>query len=135
MAVVVIESARVSYEQREIALDAIVQLLRIPGLVGELYLNYDCKLFSSCLFEELTKMLSKVCDWFVFVSDSNLVVILLATLEVHFYNLISQNAFPVSGIFTTHLLSLEALLAIIEGIEAHCRFLTNDTEDNIECLR
>ena len=61
MDVVVTDSPRVSYEQREIALEAIVQLLRIPGLVTELYLNYDCDLYCSNLFEDLMKLLSKVC--------------------------------------------------------------------------
>ena len=31
-----------------------------------------------------------------------------------------QNAFPVSGLYTTHLLSLDALLAVIDSIEQHC---------------
>jgi len=61
MDIVVSESARVSYEQREIALESVVQLLRIPGFVTELYINYDCDLYCSCLFEELMKLLSKVC--------------------------------------------------------------------------
>lgn len=34
--------------------------------------------------------------------------------------LCSQNAFPVSGLYTTHLLSLDALLAVIDSIEQHC---------------
>jgi brefeldin A-resistance guanine nucleotide exchange factor 1 len=59
--IVVSESLKVTYEQREIALEAIVQLWRIPGLVTELYLNYDCDLYCSNLFEDLTKLLSKVC--------------------------------------------------------------------------
>ncbi|KAI0212076.1 Golgi-specific brefeldin A-resistance guanine nucleotide exchange factor 1 [Lamellibrachia satsuma] len=88
--IIVSDSPRISYEQREIALDSIVQLLRIPGLVTELYLNYDCDLYSSSLFEDLMKLLSK-------------------------------NAFPVSGLFTTHLLSLDALLAVIDSIEQHCQ--------------
>ena len=61
MEIIVSESARVSYEQREIALESVVQLLRIPGFVTELYINYDCDLYCSCLFEELMKLLSKVC--------------------------------------------------------------------------
>lgn len=60
MEIIVSESNRVSYEQREIALECIVQLLRIPGLVTELYLNYDCDLYCSSLFEDLMKLLSKV---------------------------------------------------------------------------
>ena len=31
-----------------------------------------------------------------------------------------QNAFPVSGLFSTHVLSLDALLAVIDSIEQHC---------------
>lgn len=87
--IVVSESPKVTYDQREIALESIVQLWRIPGLVTELYLNYDCDLYCSNLFEELTKLLSK-------------------------------NAFPVSGLFTTHLLSLDALLTVVDSIEQHC---------------
>lgn len=33
---------------------------RIPGLVTELYLNYDCALYCPNLYEELTNLLSKV---------------------------------------------------------------------------
>lgn len=40
--------------------ESIVQLWRIPGLVTELYLNYDCDLYCPNLYEEQTKMLSKV---------------------------------------------------------------------------
>ena len=39
------------------ALEYIVQLWRIPGLVTELYLNYDCDLYCSNVFEDLTKLL------------------------------------------------------------------------------
>ncbi|XP_015907017.1 Golgi-specific brefeldin A-resistance guanine nucleotide exchange factor 1 isoform X3 [Parasteatoda tepidariorum] len=85
------ESSKVSYEQREISLDCLTQLWRIPGLVTELYINYDCDTYCSNVFEELTKMLSK-------------------------------NAYPVSGLYSIHLLSLEALLAVIENIENHCQF-------------
>ena len=60
--IVVSESPKVTYDQREIALESIVQLWRIPGLVTELYLNYDCDLYCSNLFEELTKLLSKVSE-------------------------------------------------------------------------
>jgi len=53
------ESARVSFEQKELSLEALVQLYKLPGFVTELYLNYDCGLYSSNLFEDLTKVLSK----------------------------------------------------------------------------
>lgn len=31
-----------------------------------------------------------------------------------------QNAFPVQGLFSTHLLSLDALLTVVDSIEQHC---------------
>jgi brefeldin A-resistance guanine nucleotide exchange factor 1 len=60
MEIIVSESNKISYEQKEIALDYIVQMLRIPGFPIELYLNYDCCLNCSNLFEDLSKLLSKV---------------------------------------------------------------------------
>ncbi|XP_026680458.1 Golgi-specific brefeldin A-resistance guanine nucleotide exchange factor 1 [Diaphorina citri] len=39
------DNQRFRYEMKEIALESIVQLWRIPGLVTELYLNYDCNLY------------------------------------------------------------------------------------------
>ena len=60
MDIVTSDSPRILYEQRELALESIVQLLRVPGLVAELYLNYDCDLYCSTLFEDLMKLLSKV---------------------------------------------------------------------------
>ncbi|OAD60695.1 Golgi-specific brefeldin A-resistance guanine nucleotide exchange factor 1 [Eufriesea mexicana] len=53
------DSNRISYDQRELALDAIVRSWRIPGLPAELYLNYDCGLYSTNLYEELMKLFSK----------------------------------------------------------------------------
>ena len=33
---------------------------------------------------------------------------------------LSKNAYPVSGIYATHLLSLEIILVVVDSIEAHC---------------
>jgi brefeldin A-resistance guanine nucleotide exchange factor 1 len=91
MELIISEQSKITYEQKEIALETIVQLLRIPGLPAELYLNYDCDVYVPNLFEELTKMLSK-------------------------------NAFPVAGLTSTHILSLDALLSVIDHIELECQF-------------
>ncbi|KAG7153474.1 Golgi-specific brefeldin A-resistance guanine nucleotide exchange factor 1-like [Homarus americanus] len=88
--IVTSETAGVTYAHKELALETIVQLWRIPGLITELFLNYDCDLYASNLFEDLTKVLSK-------------------------------NAFPVQGLYSTNLLSLEALFTVIETIEGHGR--------------
>jgi golgi-specific brefeldin A-resistance guanine nucleotide exchange factor 1 len=88
---IVSEQSKITFEQREIALETLVQFLRIPSLPAELYLNFDCDLYSSNLLEELTKTLSK-------------------------------NAFPLAGLTSTHLLSLDALLSIIDHIESECQY-------------
>ncbi|XP_052006879.1 Golgi-specific brefeldin A-resistance guanine nucleotide exchange factor 1 isoform X1 [Xyrauchen texanus] len=91
MDIITSENPKMPYEMKEMALEAIVQIWRIPSFVTELYINYDCDFYCSNLFEDLTKLLSK-------------------------------NAFPVSGqLYTTHLLSLEALLTVIDSTEAHCQ--------------
>ena len=44
-----------------------------------------------------------------------------------------QNSFPVSGqLYTTHLLSLEALLTVIDSTEVHCqaKVLNNDSQQD-----
>uniref|UniRef100_A0A915C108 SEC7 domain-containing protein n=2 Tax=Parascaris univalens TaxID=6257 RepID=A0A915C108_PARUN len=87
--IVTSEQSRISYEQKEMALESIVELWRIPGLVTELYLNYDCDLYCSNLFEDLTKLLL-------------------------------ENAFPVMGLRSTHILSLDALLTVIDTIDVNC---------------
>ncbi|KAG7215958.1 hypothetical protein INR49_012412, partial [Caranx melampygus] len=91
MDIITSENVKMPYEMKEMALEAVVQLWRIPSFVTELYINYDCDFYCSNLFEDLTKLLSK-------------------------------NAFPVSGqLYTTHLLSLEALLTVINSTEANCQ--------------
>ncbi|GMR39829.1 hypothetical protein PMAYCL1PPCAC_10024, partial [Pristionchus mayeri] len=87
--IVLSEQSRISYEQKEMALESIVQLWRIPGLVTELYLNFDCDLYAGNVFEDMTKLLA-------------------------------ENAFPVSGLQSTSLLSLDALLVVIDTIDMNC---------------
>ncbi|XP_043535120.1 Golgi-specific brefeldin A-resistance guanine nucleotide exchange factor 1 isoform X11 [Chiloscyllium plagiosum] len=91
MELVTSENPKMPYEMKEVALEALVQLWRIPSFATELYINFDCDFYCCNLFEDLTKLLSK-------------------------------NAFPVSGqLYTTHLLSLEALLTVIDSTESHCQ--------------
>ena len=85
----VVDSARASYEHKELVLEMIVRLFKIPGFATQLYFNYDCDMFTHNLFEDLIKMLS-------------------------------QNAFPVTGLHSTHFLSLDALLTIVKVIEKQC---------------
>ena len=49
-------------------------------------------------------------------------IVLFCWPMVCLYHFVLQNAFPVSGqLYTTHLLSLEALLTVIDSTEAHCQ--------------
>lgn len=86
------ENTRIIYEIRELALDNLIQLLRVPGFAAELYINYDCDLYCANVFENITKLLSK--------------------------NALSAAASPV--IYGTQLLSLDALLTIIAAIDKNC---------------
>ncbi len=88
-----------TYEHKELGLDLIVRLYRLPGFLTQLYLNFDCDMYASNVFEDLTKMLSK-------------------------------NAFPVTGLYSTHFLSLDALLTVVEVIESQCqkRILTSSNK-------
>lgn len=84
------ESPKITYETRELALENVLQLWRIPGFATELYINYDCNLYCNNVFEDLTKLLSK--------------------------NALSAT----QSIFTTHILSLDALVTVIELIGRNC---------------
>ncbi|XP_031779125.1 Golgi-specific brefeldin A-resistance guanine nucleotide exchange factor 1 isoform X2 [Nasonia vitripennis] len=89
------DSNRIAYEQRELALEAIVRLWKIPGLPAELFVNYDCGLYSINLYEEIMKMLSK-------------------------------NASALVGsMYSMQFISLDAIFALIAGIEARCKGYTD----------
>ena len=94
------ESQRVTYEHKELVLEMIVRLYKIPGFISQLYLNYDCDMYTHDVFEDLSKMLSK-------------------------------NAFPVTGLYSTNLLSLDGLLTIINAIENQCRKETSSKNTDI----
>eukprot|EP01135_Chromosphaera_perkinsii_P011177 Nk52_evm4s2356 gene=Nk52_evmTU4s2356 len=80
-----------TFDHQIVALETIVQFCHIPSFVVELFLNYDCDVNCSNMFDNLMKFLSK-------------------------------NSFPTTGmLYTTHLLALDALLAVIDNIEQRCQ--------------
>lgn len=86
--VLLMEMNYMSYEHREGALDCILNLCRIPSFLVDLYINFDCNLYCNPIFERLVKFLS-------------------------------QNAFPEDqGLFSTHLIALDALMAFVREIES-----------------
>lgn len=84
------ENPRTPYEIRELALDNLLQFLRIPSFAAELYINYDCNLYCTNLLEDLVKLLSK--------------------------NSLSAT----QTIYTIHDISLDGLMTIIGDIEKNC---------------
>lgn len=91
MEIVDSDSNRITYEQRELALEAIVRIWRIPGLPAELYLNYDCGLYSTNLYEDLMKLLSK------------------------------NASALMGNMYSIQFISLEAIISLVVGIEARCK--------------
>ena len=72
--------------------ESVVQLLRIPGLVTELYLNYDSDLCCTKLFEDLMKLLAKVNhDCFTFYSFNFILFIYFFYLCFHTLSCQSHN--------------------------------------------
>lgn len=84
------ENPRTPYEIRELALDNLIQFLRIPSFAAELYINYDCNLYCTNLLEDLVKLLSK--------------------------NSLSAT----QAIYTIHEISLDGLMTIISDIKKNC---------------
>lgn len=84
------ENPKTPYEFRELALDNLLQFLRIPSFAAELYINYDCNLYCTNLLEDLVRLLSK--------------------------NALSAT----QAIYTIHDLSLDGLMTIISDIEKNC---------------
>lgn len=75
-----------SYQQQEVAMEALVDFCRQKTFIMEMYANFDCNLTSRNIFEELVNVLSK-------------------------------SAFPVNSTLSTmHILALEGLIAVIQGM-------------------
>lgn len=87
------EGRGVAFEHQRAALEAIVDLCRLPAFIPDLYTNFDCDLSMVNLFEELTSLLSK--------------------------NAFPVNC-PLSAV---HLLSLEGLLSVVQSIANRCQAL------------
>ncbi|XP_065369884.1 Golgi-specific brefeldin A-resistance guanine nucleotide exchange factor 1 [Calliphora vicina] len=96
------DNPKTPYEMRELALDNLLQLWRIPGFVTELYINYDCDLYCSDLFESITNLLSK-------------------------YTLSATNA-----VYNTHIIAMDTLISVVDSIEGNCAAAKNsNTTTNV----
>lgn len=89
----IIDSPSCSDEQKELALESLLEFCREPALMLDLYINYDCDVHCTNLFEVLCKSLARNCD-------------AMATTDV--------------GLNALTLLCFEGLLAVIESIARRC---------------
>ncbi|KAF6136102.1 hypothetical protein GIB67_000506 [Kingdonia uniflora] len=75
-----------SYQQQKVTMEALVDFYRQKASIVEMYVNLDCDITCNNVFEDLS-------------------------------NLLSKSAFPVSGtLFTMHILALDGLITVIEGM-------------------
>ncbi|KAL4166898.1 hypothetical protein KRP22_012385 [Phytophthora ramorum] len=89
----IIDSPSCSDEQKELALESLLEFCREPALMLDLYINYDCDVHCTNLFEVLCKSLARNCQS-MSGTDGSL------------------NALT--------LLCLEGLLAVVESIARRC---------------
>ena len=63
-----------SYDKIELCLEALVELMKQPRFIVDLYINYDCSLHGFDIFESLSKFLYQVCylRYWVFLTSSEL---------------------------------------------------------------
>ncbi|KAG7388172.1 G-box binding factor [Phytophthora pseudosyringae] len=89
----IIDSPSCSDEQKELALESLLEFCREPALMLDLYINYDCDVHCTNLFEVLCKSLAKNCQCM---------------------------SGPDGSLNALTLLCLEGLLAVIESIARRC---------------
>lgn len=91
---------------------------------AELYLNYDCGLYSTNLFEELMKLFAKVC---IIYSRLSLRKTCIFSQFSDQYFLKQTNTFPqnasafMGSMYSLQFISLDAIFMLINGMEVHCK--------------
>lgn len=88
----IIDSPSCSDEQKELAMESLVEFCREPALMLDLYVNYDCDVHCTNLFEVLCKTLSRLAKS------------------------------PTGRLNVLNLLALEGLLAVIDAIARRCQY-------------
>jgi len=86
-------------ETQELVLESLVEFCREPTLMVDLYVNYDCDVNGTNLFETLVLYL---CE---------------------------KNAQPVRHLNVLHLLALEGLLAVIDSLKVRCETESKGEDD------
>jgi len=85
-------SRTASSEQRELAIESLLEFAREPGMMLDMYVNYDCDVACTNLFEAMCACLGR--------------------------NAVPR---PSARLTNLHVLSVEGILSITEGLERRCR--------------
>ena len=105
-----------SPEQREIALESLLEFCREPHLMADLYMNYDCDINCTNLFETICSTLSKVAN-----PDNERVGQAASDIERTIDNIDDGELWQKPRLNILNRLALEGLLAVIDGIARRCR--------------
>ncbi|KAL9187625.1 hypothetical protein ACHAXT_006003 [Thalassiosira profunda] len=116
-----------SPERRELALESLLEFCREPSLMADLYLNYDCDLSATNLFETICATLAKVANpEDDRASQSDEVADSEGEPDVDSSFDIDAPKPPRLNILNR--LALEGVLAVIDGIARRCRASSNYKE-------
>ena len=104
-------------ERRELALESLLEFCREPHLMADLYMNYDCDINCTNLFETICSTLAKVAN-----PDNESADQSIKEIEAPFND--ENGAAEVRQkprLNILNRLALEGLLAVIDGIARRCR--------------
>jgi brefeldin A-resistance guanine nucleotide exchange factor 1 len=124
-----------SHEEREIALESLLEFCQEPALIKDLYLNYDCDVNCTNLYASIVTTLGNSASPGSFASR-RVAVELDNTLSPPMNGvkggLAQKAAFAAAEVpvNTLHALSLEGLLTIIESIARRCKSSQSTSNPN-----
>jgi hypothetical protein len=106
-----------SPERRELALESLLEFCREPHLMADLYMNYDCDINCTNLFETICSTLAKVAN-----PENESVYQSINDVDASLPDENSATgAFQKPQLNILNRLALEGLLAVIDGIARRCR--------------
>lgn len=133
------KSNSATFEQKELALESLLDFCREPALIFDLYTNYDCDFHCTNLFEKLCKCLC-YCSVPISIKDNTICDVMAESQYQYDDDPISSEAFSSSldhimslsnhndkntgdgipGITVLEGLSLEGILSVIDAIASRC---------------
>jgi len=115
-----------SPEQKELALESLLEFCHEPALMHDLYMNYDCDMQCTNLFETICKALAKHASPKVIVFEEEENNVIEGQEFSDNGKEIMSTAIPLNGL---NRLALEGILAVIESIARRCRYPTENSNN------